>query len=257
MICAKCGATNLRSARACSNCGASLTGEEAPRTPEAPQASPPEAEYVLHRKTVEGRLEAEHPLEQAATVIGRSEGDLTCPGDPKLSRRHARVRQEAGGLWLEDLKSTNGTYLRLRSPYQLSQGDVIVAGNELLRFDQKAGPTPSDANETDKTLFFGEAVPTGEFVLVDATGKELRRFPLEKLPAVIGRGPVELSFPEDKGMAQRHARVRQESDGFYLEDLGSARGVFVRIGGKVELVDGDQFLTGEQVFEVHRRQSPA
>jgi quercetin dioxygenase-like cupin family protein len=63
-------------------------------------------------------------------VIGREDADLTIP-DLDLSRRHAVVRQTAGGVEVEDLGSTNGTYLdgvrvtgtvRLSGPGKLRMG---------------------------------------------------------------------------------------------------------------------------------------
>ncbi|HSI34202.1 MAG TPA: FHA domain-containing protein, partial [Tepidisphaeraceae bacterium] len=56
-----------------------------------------------------------------------------------VSRRHARVtRTAAGAFVIEDLRSTNGTYVngtRLTAPHTLVKGDVIALGGEHLAFD--------------------------------------------------------------------------------------------------------------------------
>lgn len=56
----------------------------------------------------------------------------------RVSRRHARIERDAAGrLLLEDLGSTNGTYLnggRLETPTALEHGDVLHIGDREFRF---------------------------------------------------------------------------------------------------------------------------
>jgi pSer/pThr/pTyr-binding forkhead associated (FHA) protein len=71
-------------------------------------------------------------------VIGRSRhGGGSLGGDPELSRLHARIKRTPEGiLVLEDLGSTNGTYLnewRVTAPQQLRIGDQIALGQTLLK----------------------------------------------------------------------------------------------------------------------------
>jgi diguanylate cyclase (GGDEF)-like protein len=71
------------------------------------------------------------------TVIGRSpEAEVTIDDDG-VSRMHARIREHDGGYQLEDLGSTNGTYVgnaRMHSPVTLDDGARIQVGNTLMRF---------------------------------------------------------------------------------------------------------------------------
>ena len=81
-------------------------------------------------------------------VLGRdASADISLP-DPAISRRHARVRRGLDGVWLEDLGSTNGTYIngdRLTVPYRLRDGDEVRLGNSLAIFhDASSAP---DATE--------------------------------------------------------------------------------------------------------------
>ena len=81
-------------------------------------------------------------------VLGRdASADISLP-DPAISRRHAHVRRGPDGVWLEDLESTNGTYIngdRLTVPYRLRDGDEVRLGNSLAIFhDASSAP---DATE--------------------------------------------------------------------------------------------------------------
>ena len=77
-------------------------------------------------------------IDQPALVLGRQK-DCDCViDDPLLSRHHCRVTAgESGTYWLEDLSSTNSTYLNSRKVQEkarLSYGDRITIGNTILRF---------------------------------------------------------------------------------------------------------------------------
>ena len=93
----------------------------------------------VHRLcTPEGKLLGS--LEQAVFSVGKrkEEVDLALQ-DTSVSRLHARITNEEGGTYLEDLNSTNGTFRnnrRLR-PYEkqrLDEGDEIRFGNVVLIF---------------------------------------------------------------------------------------------------------------------------
>ncbi|NMA28305.1 MAG: FHA domain-containing protein, partial [Burkholderiales bacterium] len=70
-------------------------------------------------------------------LIGREEGDLVLPQDTAVSYSHARLFMEDGTYWVEDLNSTNGTWVnrhRLSRKVELHRGDEVQAGNTRLRF---------------------------------------------------------------------------------------------------------------------------
>jgi pSer/pThr/pTyr-binding forkhead associated (FHA) protein len=73
----------------------------------------------------------EHLLPPEAAVIGRAvECDVVITST-RVSREHARLRRDGRKWFLEDLGSTNGTFLndeRLIRPMELRDGDQIMAG---------------------------------------------------------------------------------------------------------------------------------
>ncbi len=68
-------------------------------------------------------------------VLGREEGDLVFSDDEFMSRRHAAVRKVGAKVRLEDLGSSNGTFVRVRRERTLQSGDVLRLGDQLLRFE--------------------------------------------------------------------------------------------------------------------------
>jgi ABC-type multidrug transport system ATPase subunit/pSer/pThr/pTyr-binding forkhead associated (FHA) protein len=75
-----------------------------------------------------------YPLEAAELIVGR-EPDVSLQIDsPGVSRRHARLYLQDGQYFLEDLNSSNGTFLngeRLVQPRRLKSGDVIRLGQSV------------------------------------------------------------------------------------------------------------------------------
>ncbi len=84
------------------------------------------------------------PLAGNQIIIGREEGlDITLQ-DPESSRRHARIIWQAGQYIIDDMGSTNGTFVngvQITAPQILNPGDSIGVGQTALVF-QMAGGMP-------------------------------------------------------------------------------------------------------------------
>jgi pSer/pThr/pTyr-binding forkhead associated (FHA) protein len=106
------------------------------------QARAPEQASSRRRRGSSLALEYIEPLELSgervpidiAVTIGRSaECDLNIQ-DTYLSSRHARVANDNGDLSIEDLGSTNGTYVNqelIKGRVHLDRGDIVQVGGVL------------------------------------------------------------------------------------------------------------------------------
>jgi len=79
-------------------------------------------------------------LGYAPLLLGRgSRNDVDLGRDEYASSEHARIEPRRDGVWIEDVGSTNGTYLngtRLTGPKRLSVGDILRVGETELRYDE-------------------------------------------------------------------------------------------------------------------------
>jgi diguanylate cyclase (GGDEF)-like protein len=77
-----------------------------------------------------------YPLDRRAMELGRDDNNTICIHSDKASRRHARVVERDGQVWIEDLGSTNGTIVNDRKVRQapLSHGDIVNIGSVLLKY---------------------------------------------------------------------------------------------------------------------------
>lgn len=73
------------------------------------------------------------PLEQQVVQIGRDEGDITMPTDTFVSGDHCRFACEGNAIYLEDLGSSNGTYVRVRAGQCVAFGGLLLVGHTQFR----------------------------------------------------------------------------------------------------------------------------
>ena len=72
---------------------------------------------------------------RGGVVVGRSDEADVVISDPYASDFHLRFGSEDGNVVVNDLGSTNGTYVngrRISSPVSLSQGDAVQVGKTIM-----------------------------------------------------------------------------------------------------------------------------
>ena len=75
-------------------------------------------------------------------IVGRA-GDVSLDAqDRSLSRNHAQFSVDGNVLQVKDLGSTNGTYVKLTAPLQLTNGDEFRMATRHLRFESLAAEEP-------------------------------------------------------------------------------------------------------------------
>ncbi|MEJ2416769.1 MAG: FHA domain-containing protein [Exilibacterium sp.] len=174
-------------------------------------------------------------IEDPLFAIGRHEPPFSTYAPElvaSLSRRHARIFEEAGAVYLADMGSRNGTRLNNKAvelkPVRLRQGDNICFAGSLeynveildLAAQQKGQQAPP-ATPVRLSL-----IPKGSDSapdLITVTG-----FPFlvgKSSPAfasVAGQGTQQNQY-----LSRRHAHFYLSGEALYLEDLGSTNGTFV------------------------------
>jgi hypothetical protein len=82
-----------------------------------------------------------YEVDSVQLTIGRgANNDLALPDDEFASARHARIEPRRDGVYVEDVGSTNGTYvngIRLARERRLADGDVVRVGETDLRFEEE------------------------------------------------------------------------------------------------------------------------
>jgi len=94
----------------------------------------------LHLKIVEPEPESGRVYDLADELtLGRAGGCGVRVDDAYTSSIHARLYRQNGTLWVEDLDSTNGTWVnaqRIYSPTKLGKGDLLQVGGTVFEVDR-------------------------------------------------------------------------------------------------------------------------
>lgn len=110
--------------------------EPQPTPPPPPAPEPPKGPvHLIDASAGATRLvcvdkDIDVELVRAPFTIGR-EADVSLPEDDAASRQHAHISFSDGDYWIEDLGSTNGTYVnrhRIRRRVELHRGDIVEIG---------------------------------------------------------------------------------------------------------------------------------
>ncbi len=202
--------------------------------------------------SLEGQVLAEYNMNKERYTVGRLPDNDIRIDNPAVSGHHSLIINILNDSFLEDLNSTNGTYVngKLIKKHALQHGDVITVGHHQLRFvDQRSEELDQDEFERtmvippsaaqvvsarDRAVASGaasaDAMATGQHdapVLKKAKLQVLngtfagRELELSKALTTLGRPGVQV------------AAVTRRSDGFYLVHVESGR------AGDYPLVNGE------------------
>ncbi|NIV33630.1 MAG: FHA domain-containing protein, partial [Anaerolineae bacterium] len=139
MKCNQCGAELAPGARYCGECWAVVTSPEpAEGTPPGAGMAPPSSPAPTGRLVVEiGPDEGREFRLRGTMRIGRSEDSEITLADAQASRHHAAISPDPDGFTIQDLNSSNGTFVngkRLDEPRLLKDGDRLRVANTVLAF---------------------------------------------------------------------------------------------------------------------------
>lgn len=266
-ICPSCNAENPPGMRYCVQCGgsmeASLVGRPQRLAPSTPRRDPPPSTsaadqpnpYDVHLVSIneDGSDGQAISVDFLETTLGRN-ASTRFPSDAFLSPQHARLSIEQGQLFVEDLYSLNGTFLKVRSEVRLTPGDTFLMGRQVLRFERFDQSITPRTTSTDGTRYMGSPAPGGDFKIIQVgIGNVVQNvYCLPNAGAVLGREKGDIIFPHDKFMSSRHAQIFAGDDGYrYLADLNSSNGTWTKIWEKTRLETGDHIFMGQQLFRVH------
>ncbi|MCG5054314.1 MAG: FHA domain-containing protein [Myxococcales bacterium] len=73
------------------------------------------------------------PIFEESIVLGRERGDILFPEDGYVSATHARISVRDGMVYLQDLGSSNGTFIRIEGERVIPSGSLLLMGQQLFR----------------------------------------------------------------------------------------------------------------------------
>jgi len=230
VACPVCQTPNGPAERYCQDCGLLMGSQPADVEPLPDAAQLP--------RLVDAASGREYLLNPGLNTVGRESADIVL-ADPSVSRRHAQVTLDGGSLTVEDLGSTNGTFVagspvRAGTPVAAQSGTLLRFGSVQLSL---AIPGAAGAPEAIDPVALSPAAapaaasaapisergaPVGRLTLADGT-----EFPLYSGVNTIGRRSANEIVLADSFMSGKHAEITCGEDGqVQFVDVGSTNGSF-------------------------------
>jgi pSer/pThr/pTyr-binding forkhead associated (FHA) protein len=205
--------------------------------------------FRLRHIKADGSEGSDHKVGEKPLTVGRA-GDVSFASDPLLEAQHARFSVERGHLFVEDIGPATGTgvFVRIAVPWALQDGDVVMVGRQLLIFRANVAAVAAAAATGTTIVDMSEilAKPVAEMVTLAADA----RYPMVGDEVSFGRNKGTYVIPTDGYMSGQHARVYHRGEDFFLEDLGSRNGTFVKIRKKTPVPVDTMVRVGGQLFKV-------
>lgn len=193
----------------------------------------------------------EYLLNEGATAtIGRaSNNDIQIP-EQHVSRQHAVISYRDGIFMINDLASSNGTFVndeQVEEPFPLFAGDSIRLFEPLLEFLAVVAGDIID----DNSKIIKATNPDGQGSLTITNGpQEGQTIALLLDVLTVGRATSTATWQillQDPSVSRPHARLRKKDDHWHLSDLESSNGT--RLNGKVVKGDMELALRGGDKIE--------
>ena len=143
--------------------------------------------------SLDSQVMAEYNMSKERYTIGRLPDNDVRIDNPAVSGHHSLIINILNDSFLEDLNSTNGTYVngKLIKKHALQHGDVITIGHHQLRFaDQQTSDAEQD--EFEKTM----VIPAGQQNIAQLAKAEEAAAAAAAAEAVDAKVDVSVKMPE-------------------------------------------------------------
>ena len=116
--------------------------------------------------SLDNQVLAEYNMTKERYTIGRLPDNDVRIDNPAVSGHHSLIINILNDSFLEDLNSTNGTYVngKLIKKHALQHGDVITVGHHQLRFVEGGAPEETSEDEFARTMIIDNSQAAAEAV---------------------------------------------------------------------------------------------
>ena len=187
----------------------------------------------------------------------------TIPAPEFLAGEHLRIVSEGDHLFVEEGETLNGVYRKVpagKAGRVAAPGTRFQVGQHVIEFQLPEPPTLVEpvVSPDGETFRWRRLEPLAYLDFIGPDNRPSLRFPLTRLEGtVIGR-EGDIALTGDTWASRLHAKVARQGDRFFLEDLGSTNGTFVKITGRTPIkpsnlrnsTKGDTLLIGSVLIRV-------
>jgi pSer/pThr/pTyr-binding forkhead associated (FHA) protein len=156
--------------------------------------------------SLDGQVLAEYNMNKERYTVGRLPDNDIRIDNPAVSGHHSLIINILNDSFLEDLNSTNGTYVngKLIKKHALQHGDVITAGHHQLRFVED---DDAQQDEFEKTM------------VIQPSQRPIERIQAARAVADTGATTTRRALPDGANQPVKKARLQVLSGAFAGREL--------------------------------------
>jgi pSer/pThr/pTyr-binding forkhead associated (FHA) protein len=156
--------------------------------------------------SLDGQVLAEYNMNKERYTVGRLPDNDIRIDNPAVSGHHSLIINILNDSFLEDLNSTNGTYVngKLIKKHALQHGDVITAGHHQLRFVED---DDAQQDEFEKTM------------VIQPSQRPIERIQAARAAADAGATTTRRALPDGANQPVKKARLQVLSGAFAGREL--------------------------------------
>jgi len=201
------------------------------------------AYLVMHRGPEPGKI---FRLTGDTIRIGRGSRNNIIIHDNEVSREHAQLQQTPEGFLLQDLKSSNGTFVNGQEVVDswLLTSQCIIELGDTITFEYHPGE-PDDEEEKTADLLTQNRNPA--YLVVNTQSQdEPAVYPLDNIVTKVGRSTACDIVVLEPEISREHFKLTLNQLGYIIEDLGSTNGVSVN----EEILTEPRLITPNDVIQI-------
>jgi pSer/pThr/pTyr-binding forkhead associated (FHA) protein len=176
--------------------------------------------------SLDGQVMAEYNMTKERYTVGRLPDNDVRIDNAAVSGHHGLIINILNDSFLEDLNSTNGTYVngKLIKKHALTHGDVITIGHHHLRFvDSQVEDTEQDEFERTLVIQPGQVSEARLRAAAESLGAPPPAQPAYQAPAAPAAPAPRAAPAADKGAPSRAAKLQVLSGQFAGRELELAK----------------------------------
>jgi ABC-type multidrug transport system ATPase subunit/pSer/pThr/pTyr-binding forkhead associated (FHA) protein len=198
----------------------------------------------------------EYQLVRREIIVGREDiSDLTISSQG-VSRKHAKLTREGDGYIIEDLGSSNGTFVnsqKVTTPRSLRSGDQIRLGKSVSLVYEATRESASEEAASVMATSIGEEPLSAQFdagppeLLVAIAGEDPKTYTLTSQALTIGRADGNDIVVPSQIVSGNHARLEKTDGGYKVTMLTEAKNPILVEGRPL---DGSRMLRHGDILRI-------
>lgn len=200
----------------------------------------------------------EFPIDNQVVVVGRGENIHIQINSNRISRKHFRIISKGLKLYIEDLNSSNGTFIndeQIDKITQITESDVIQFGDLYAQLNNTNKIKKDFKIDAIVEEIIEERNRKSEKPYYKLVSKDKRYpgviFEINEGFTTLGRTPASNIVVPDQTLSKKHLKFDKQRNKLFLEELGSINGTRIngrKLRDRKQVYDKDKIEIGDVKF---------